>query len=49
MNTFRDFEHGAWEDAEVRLWHKADIDADDDACPLLGVKRTSLIPLTNVR
>ena len=24
MNTFRDFEHGAWEDAEVRLWHLAD-------------------------
>ena len=25
MNTFRDFEHGAWEDAEVRLWHLADM------------------------
>ena len=25
MNTFRDFEHGAWEDAEVCLWHKADM------------------------
>ena len=24
-------------------------DADDEACPLLGVKRTSLNPLTNVR
>ena len=22
---FRDFEHGAWEDAEVHLWHKADV------------------------
>ena len=22
MNTFCDFEHGAWEDAEVRSWHK---------------------------
>ena len=27
MNTFRDFEHGAWEDAEVRLWHFSDIEA----------------------
>ena len=25
MNTLRDFEHGAWEDAEVRFWHIADV------------------------
>jgi hypothetical protein len=25
VNTFRDFEHGAWEDAEVCLWHEADL------------------------
>ena len=24
-----------------RYWHKADIDADAEQCPLLGVKRTS--------
>ena len=37
---FRDFEHGAWEDAEVHLWHKADSLSGLAARPLLGVKRT---------
>jgi len=27
----------------VRLWHLADIDSEDEKSPLLGVKRTSLI------
>jgi len=27
----------------VRLWHKADIDGDDEQCPLSGAKRTSLM------
>ena len=35
--------------SDVRLWHKADSDADDEHVRFSGVKRTSLIPLTNVR
>ena len=27
----------------VRYWHLTDVDADAQQCPLLGVKRTSLI------
>jgi hypothetical protein len=30
------------------LWHKVDVDADAQHCPLSGVKRIPLKPLTNV-
>ena len=32
-----------WAGGNVRFWHIADIDADAEACPLLGGKRTSPI------